>query len=196
MASDAISRALREILERARPVDGDDITVRSIQIADYREDGEDGDGAPVGTGVSWCLYRVEGRVGNDVSRNRRGLDGTRFRPSLAVELHYLLSIWAQEADRQAGLLGWAMRVLADHAVLRGDFLNNFLAGAFQPEESVELICDSPPVGEFNNIIEAIKPNVQLSVPYIVRHVELDSAIPQSTGEAVQTRIGDYAVVRP
>src|SRR5207244_6117071 len=68
---------------------------------------------PMDEGVSLYLHRVT--PANNI-RNlppRVGLDGRRFRPSMPLDLHYLLIAWARDAFKQQRLLGWAMRELED-----------------------------------------------------------------------------------
>jgi hypothetical protein len=144
---------------------------------------------PMKEGVSLFLYRVSinGAGRNRAVRVRQ--DGTRFRPSLPVDLYYLLTPWAESALRQQRLLGWAMRTLEDTPILPAGMLNQ--AGpeidTFGPSETVELVGEPLSVIDTANIWEALKANWQLSVAYVARLVAIDSEIDFTDGARVQTR---------
>jgi hypothetical protein len=124
---------------------------------------------------------------------RTGADGMRFRPSLPLDLRFLLTAWAGDAQRQMRMLGWALRFLEDHAVLPAGVLNAYQADTFRPEEVVELMIDPLPLGDHFNLWDKLKPKLQASVPYIARGVLLDSDREIAGGRAVQTR--DLAYVQ-
>src|SRR5262249_30491951 len=64
---------------------------------------------PMREGVSLYLYRITpaGEIRNYPPRIAP--DGRKFKQLLPINLHYILSAWAQEAVKQQRLLGWAMR---------------------------------------------------------------------------------------
>src|SRR5262245_41858945 len=64
--------------------------------------------SPPDDGAALYLYRLEvsGLGRNRTPRLRP--DGRRMRPSLYLDLHYALSVWADTAARQQRLLGWCM----------------------------------------------------------------------------------------
>lgn len=150
---------------------------------------------PMDEGISLYLYRVS------VNATRRNLpprlapDGKRYRPSLPVDLHYLLTPWAKTAARQQRLLGWSMRTLEDTAILPTGLLNHYVPETeiFQPDETVELVFEPLSLQEIVNIWDVFKQqNLQLSVAYIARMLLINSDIelPGGDGQLVQTR--DYA----
>lgn len=146
--------------------------------------------ATVSEGFSLMLYRVS----VNSARNqppRRLPDGTRCRPSLPLDLHFLLTPWAGEAERQLRLLGWAMRFLEDHAVLAANDLNRSLSrrehAVFDPDETVELACEPPGIADYLGLWDKYKARWQTSVTYVARMVRLDSELALSEGALVQTR---------
>jgi hypothetical protein len=145
--------------------------------------------APMKEGVSLFLYRVSinGAGRNRAVRVRQ--DGTRFRPSLPVDLYYLLTPWAESAIKQQRLLGWAMRELEDTPILPAGLLNH--AGpehdTFGPSETVELVSEPMSVIDTANVWEALKANWQLSVAYVARLVAIDSDLDITDGPRVQIR---------
>ena len=156
------------------------------QAADFQKQ-------PIVEGVSLFLYRIT------ISTSRRNLpprtdpDGTRYRPPLPVDLHYLLSVWAKTPEKQHRLLGWSMRALEDVPILPAGLLNQLEpVPAFLPHETVEVICDPLSLGDLFDIWDILKPNVPLSMTYVARFVTLDSKIPLSEYGPVQTRELQFA----
>lgn len=146
--------------------------------------------APITEGFSLMLYRVS----VNGARNqppRRLPDGTKLRPALPLDLHFLLTPWAAEAERQLRLLGWAMRFLEDNAVLAANELNHSLnqrqRAVFQPDEMVELSCDPPAVADYLGLWDKYKARWQTSVTYVARLVRLDSELPLAEAPLVQVR---------
>ena len=145
---------------------------------------------PMKEGISLYLYRVST---NTTRRNlppRIDANGRRYRPPLPIDLHYLLVPWALTAEKQQWLLGWSMRTLEDTPILPAKLLNYYGSGSetFRPDESVELVCEPIALQEIVNIWDAFKPNLQISVAYIVRMIEIDSSVELIEGVPAQTRV--------
>lgn len=145
---------------------------------------------PMSEGVSLYLYRI---TVNPAVRNqppRLGLDGRHYRPSLPVDLHYLVTAWGRDAVKQQWLLGWCMRELENTQTLPTSLLNNpgREPHIFDQSESVEITLDHLSPQDWANITDPIKTDLQLSVPYLARLVRVDSEISMEEFKPVQTRI--------
>src|SRR6185295_15313507 len=144
-------------------------------------------------GVSLYLYRM---APTGVRRNlapRPTPTGKTFRPSLPIELHYLLTPWARSAERQHGLLGWALRTLDDMPTMDSTFLNTFAPAGqdtFAADETITLVLEPISTQDLLNVWEVGKPNIQVSVSYLVNIVTIDSAREISEHPRVQTRLLD------
>jgi hypothetical protein len=152
---------------------------------------------PMEEGIALYLHRVT--PANNI-RNlppRIAPDGTRFRPSLPIDLHYLLISYARDTEQQQRLLGWAMRTMEDLTILNSGILNQ--PGPehdlFSDAESIDVIMETLAIQDMGSIWEVAKPNIQPSVPYIVRMLLLDSAIEVVEAGAVQTRVFGMGEVR-
>lgn len=144
---------------------------------------------PMKQGLSLMLYRV---AISSTPRNRsarRDMDGRQWRPSLPLDLHYLLTPWSSTAEGQHLLLGWAMRFLEDHNVLPAGILNAYDAepDTFGPDEAVELICEPLALQDHLQIWDKLKTKMPVSVSYVVRMLLLDSTQALGTAPAVRTR---------
>jgi hypothetical protein len=190
----ATSRAILGLLEDAYPRDDfGRLAFASAHVSDYTADGTD---RLERDGFLLCLYRVGI---NGTLRNlppRTGPDGIRYRPSLPVDLHYLLTPWAENVEKQQRLLGWALRQLEDNTILPAGLLNRYLRepDVFRPEETVELVSDPLPLADFTNVWDKLKPRMQTSMTYVARMVLIDSEIDLREGPLVQTRVFDMAKV--
>jgi hypothetical protein len=187
----ATSRAILGLLEDAygslldehsRPLFG------QLRFAPAHPSEYTGDKSPA-DGFTLCLYRV---AINGTLRNlppRITPEGARYRPSLPVDLHYLLTAWAGDVEKQQRLLGWGMRQLEDNTILPAGLLNRPLkeSDVFRPDETVELVGDSLPLPDFTNLWDKLKPRMQTSVTYVARMVLIDSELELREGKPVQTR---------
>jgi hypothetical protein len=184
----AVGQALLGMLEDACPRDEFPAAQFALfQAADFQN-------PPIKEGVSLYLYRV---AVNGTQRNRPARlapGGRRFRPSLPLDLHYLMTPWAETAAKQQRLLGWSMRVLEDMAILPAGLLNHPgpEPDTFAPAETVELVCEPISLQDMANVWEAFKMNLQLSAAYVARMVLIDSALEVAEGPPAQTRALGFA----
>lgn len=168
----ATSRAILGLLEDAHPRETlGRLGFRLVHPAAFGESGE-----ALTDAFTLCLWRV-GINGNPRARGTRLLpSGLRARPSLPVDLYYLLTPWADDVEKQQRMLGWAMRLLEDMALLPAAELNRHLdqREVFHPEEGVELICDPLPLPDWISLWDKLRPRLQVSATYLARAVLLDS----------------------
>jgi hypothetical protein len=151
--------------------------------------------SPMTEGVSLYLYRVT------VSANRNlppqlGPDGRRYRPPIPLDLHFLVTAWAETAVRQQRLLGFAIRTLEDTPILPAGVLNQHSPepNVFRPEETVELVFESVTVQDFGYIWDVAQTKEQPSATYVARMVEIESPVSVDDAGLVQTRALEYAQV--
>jgi hypothetical protein len=144
---------------------------------------------PMEEGVSLFLYRV---TVNATLRNlppRVVVDGGRYRPSLPLDLHYLLTAWASDPDQQQRLLGWSMRALEDVLIVPSGVLNHYIDkhDTFRSEEAVELVCDPLSLQDLIGVWDKLRPRYQTSATYVARMISIDSDVKLVEAELVQAR---------
>lgn len=167
----AVSLALRELLDR-RLRDADFPGAR-VALCDATAAAD----APE-EGLSLILYRVDVNTTLRRTPPRAVSEGRGPRPSLPVDLHYLLSAWSAEIPTQHALLGWALRQMEDMPVLSAGLINENLAsgalsaGALVAEESVELVAESLPLEAWLQLRNALGPCVGPSMTYVVRTLHI------------------------
>lgn len=185
LAIAAVARTLLRLIEEQCPRD-EFTSTPQFQLYQSHDFGT----TLVGEGFSLMLYRVTVNAARNQTP-RRGPDGVKRRPALPVDLHFLLTPWAGEAERQMRLLGWAMRFLEDNASLPANVLNHSLTRrervVFGPDESVELFCDPPGLADYLGLWDKYKTRWQTSVTYVARMVQLESELTLRDEELVRIR---------
>ena len=161
-----------------------------VQFAHYQSGDFE---SPMSDGISLYLYRVT------VSSNRNlppllGPDGRRYRPPIPLDVHFLVTAWAETAVRQQRMLGFAIRTLEDTPILPAGVLNQHSPepNVFRPEETVELVYESLTVQDVGYIWDVAQTKEQPSAPYVARMVEIESPVAIDEGGLVQTRELQYA----
>ena len=143
------------------------------------------------------LYRVaiNGSVRN--SSSKRTPDGHRFRPSLPLDLYYLITPWVTDSERQHRMLGWLMRMLEDVGTLGSSHLNHNQdsvgTNTFLATESIDIVCDPLALNDYFTIWDRLGA-LPLSITYVLRMVMIDSTVSIDDGKLVQTRSFDMGKV--
>jgi Pvc16 N-terminal domain len=184
--STALAGLIRDHYPRAEFGAGLDIQL--YQTRDFED--------PMQNGFSIYLFRV---AINGAVRNlslRRTPDGRRFRPSLPLDLHYMITPWAQDVERQHRMLGWVMRMLEDSSLLSAGHLNHYIAetDTFAPTEGVEIICDPLSLADYLTLWDRLRPRLPASATYALRMVSIDSDVHVPDAAPVQTRRLDMGQV--
>ena len=158
----AVSAAVRALLEHA--------VTSAVAGAEVRVVNSEGLHARPADGVTIYLHRVTANT------MVRGAPGRHGRAGLALDLHYLITAWATDPIRQQSLLGWALRVLEDTAVLTAHALNEQAPGpdVFKADESVELVLEPLSIQDDTAIWNAAGARFETSASYIARGVRIDS----------------------
>ncbi len=154
-------------------------------------------------GVSIYLHRV---TYNSTRRNlppRQPLNGGRFKPSVPLDLHFLVTAWARMPEQQWTLLAWAVRAIEDTPVLPAGLLNQNAGSdadgtplnVFSEDESVELVAETLSLQDMVSVWEIAKANQQPSVSFVARSVLIDSLVEMPGAGHVQTRAFDLATIK-
>lgn len=134
------------------------------------------------------LYRVSI---NHHLRNAGRLTDPGMRPvPLSVDLHYLVSFWAESAENEQLALAWTMRQLHTVPVLDSSILSR--EAGWAAEDLVQLIPAEIATEELMRIWDTLEPNYRLSVSYIARVVRVDADEAREARPVVATRF-NYAV---
>lgn len=178
----ATSTALAGLLRDRYPRDefGAGLDISLYQARDFE--------SPMQDGFSIYLFRV---AVNGAMRNltlRRSPDGRRYRPSLPLDLHYMITPWAQDSERQQRMLGWVMRLMEDTSVLSAGHLNHYMpeTDTFGAQEGIEVVCDPLSLNDYLTLWDRLR-RLPSSATYALRMVLIDSDVSVDDAAAVQSR---------
>ncbi len=147
--------------------------------------GELAEPGDIGTALSLFLYRV---TMNEHLRNTGRMDNPAdANVPLAVDLHYLLTVWANNAHTEQVVLAWAMRQFHLHPVL--DISSLSPEAAWSAGDIIHLIPAELSNEDVMRIWDALDPPYRLSISYIARVVRID---PDTTADAAPVVATQFA----
>ena len=116
------------------------------------------------------LYRVDF---NKAMRSAWSAVGSQEgRARLALDLHYLLTPWAGNAEDEHRILGRALQALDFQPILSGPLLDP--SGGWEPNESVQIVMEEISTEAVMRTFDSLPTDYRLSAPYVARVVRIDS----------------------
>jgi hypothetical protein len=139
-------------------------------------------------GLSLYLYRLSVSLTRNLAW-RASADGVRSQPPIPLDVHFLLTAWAEDPIKQQRMLGFAIRTLEDTPILPAGILNQHSPepDVFRPDETVELVFEAVSVQDASYIWEVAQTKEQPSATYVARMIEIDSSVTADDAPAVETR---------
>lgn len=135
------------------------------------------------TTLSLYLYRV---TMNEHLRNIARVNGlTDNDVPLSIDLHYLLTVWANNAVAEHTILAWALRELYLHPVL--DISSLSPEAGWTAGDVVQVIPAELSNEDVMRIWDALEPPYRLSISYIARVVRIDPDTTEDARPVVATR---------
>jgi hypothetical protein len=178
----AVAAAIRGLIRERYPRDAFNSLTVEIYQAKEIEKGLTGDGFAI---LPW-------RVAINTQRRARGprvdIFGRRFKPSLPIDVSFMIIPVASSSEKQLRMLGWVMRALEDAGPITAAQLNDYLTedNNFTVEEDVDLVCDPLALADQLNMWDRIRKH-PLFANYLVRMVLIDSALPLDENGVVLER---------
>lgn len=177
----ALTSGLAQHLSRAyqrRPLAGITCKFEPTGVSDFKKlDGQD-------TKLTLLLYRI---THNEHQRNRPPSSLPFGTPvPLAVNLHLLVSIWADTALKEQSLLAWAMRELHLRPVLDRSLFAE--VGAYAAGDLVSLTPEDLTLDDLSKLWQVLVPPLRPSLGYVARNVKLDLDAEPDHEPVVATRI--------
>ena len=165
----AVAAAIRGLLRERYPRDAfDTLTVEMYQAKDIEK------GLTV-DGFAILPWRVAINTQRRARAPRVDIFGRRFRPSLPLDLSFLIIPVASSTEKQLRMLGWVLRALEDAGSITAAQLNDYLTedSIFTVDEDLDLVCDPLSVVDQLSMWDRIRRH-PLFVNYLVRMVLIDS----------------------
>lgn len=168
----ATGKSIERLLNKAFsespvPVDGKTTKAYLIRTEDF-----DSSGSTIITrpALSIFLYRVDFN-----KAMRAAWSGVSYHDGIShlpLDLHFLLTPWANNAEDEHAILGRTMQCLDSFPILSGPLL--YQAGDWKPNEAVQLVMEEITTEAVMRTFDSLACDYRISVPYIARVVRLDS----------------------
>jgi hypothetical protein len=160
----AVGKSLEMVLNAGfsaiPPIAG--VTARALLI--QSEDLDPGSPVLIRPVLSLLLYRVDFNKTMRASWSAVGsVDGKAYLP---VDLHYLFTAFADNADHEHRLIGRALQILEELGSLSGPLLHP--DGDWSASEAVQLYLEDIPTDDLMRTFESLACDFRLSIPYIAR----------------------------
>jgi|LakMenE27Jul10ns_1017307.scaffolds.fasta_scaffold00028_8 hypothetical protein len=94
------------------------------------------------------------------------------RSPLALDLHFLMTAWAQKPEDEQKILTWAMQQMHERPLLD---MGSLMSSGWQADESVHILPTDLSMEDLMRLWEALTPSFRLSVAYVARVVRVDPA---------------------
>lgn len=169
-AGQSIVRALNLCFETEPPIAGRRTQAVLVRTNDFQESQ-----VPTVLGanaLSVFLYRVDfNKAMRAAWSAAAAVDG---RARLALDLHYLLTPWSDNAEHEHRILGRAMQCLEETPVLAGPLLD--AGGGWATNEGLQLVMEEVPTEALMRTFDSLPTEYRLSVPYIARVLRMDGRV--------------------
>jgi hypothetical protein len=141
--------------------------------------------------LSIFLYRIDFNKAMRAAWSSVGTaDG---RGHLALDLHFLLTAWADNAEHEHLILGRAMQAIEYTPVMSGPLLYApAIAEADEPQaapmEAVQLLLEEISTEALMRTFDSLPTDYRLTVPYVARVVRLDTKQARITPPVTDARL--------
>jgi hypothetical protein len=129
----------------------------------------------VAPALSVYLYRV------DYNKTMRaawaGVASQDGRSHLPLDLHFLLTPWAENANYEYRILGRVLECLEDTPILSGPLLDSL--GNWSTQDALQICLESLSTEDVMRTFDSLPLDYKLSIPYVVRIVRIDGRLDTS-----------------
>jgi hypothetical protein len=141
------------------------------------------DTGSLSTTLSLFLYRITiDEYLRNAGRRNDLQDGSH---PLSVDLHYLMIVWANNAEAEHTIMTWAMRQLQMRPLL--DLSSLSPEGGWSAEDSVQIVPEELSTEDLMRIWDAFEAHYRLTVSYTARVVRVDTDSTPDTLPVVAAR---------
>jgi hypothetical protein len=189
-AIQSVGDSLIKFLQNAYPTE-----LRAQHTCDFKVISSNDLAAPnldFGTAITLYLHRVS--IDPYLRNSSDPLGPLASRVPVSLNLHYLLTVWADGATVEHTLLGWVIRELYQHEALSQSDLTP--AGGWGPDDVIQVIPGEISNEDMMRIWDALDPAYHISLSYIARVVRIDPAAAQGEALPVVARRLGFTDERP
>lgn len=157
----SIVRVLNYAFGASQPIAAQDTSAVLIRTEDLDRDNHAQLARPA---LSVLLYRIDFTKSMRAALTARSSE--EGRGYLPLDLHYLFTAWADNAQDEHLIMGRTLQALEQYAVLSGPALD--ATGGFDAQESVSLVMEELSTDDLMRTFEALEVDFRLSLPYVAR----------------------------
>lgn len=182
-AGKSIEMLLTAGFEEFQPVTGSNTRAVLVHTVDFETTNVSNNiGSPA---LSIFLYRVDfNKVMRAALAATSAQDG---RSHLGLDLHYLITPWAGNAEDEHRVLGSAMQTLESTPILSGPLLHS--SGEWDGGESIQIVLEEVSTEAVMRTFDSLPTDYRLSVPYIARIMRLDGRLAAPEGPVITAIAG-------
>ena len=161
------------------------------------------DDRAIASGASIFLYRAMPNLSHRTPSGRTLPDGSQQLTQLPLDLHLIVTVWGSSASTQNLLVGWVLRTLEDYPLIPATTLNlaatlNLAVNevVFANDEDVELRLSEMGGEELLQLWDTLgngDGRYQISMPYLVRNLFIESTQTRSPDTPVQVRTSNMQI---
>lgn len=171
----ATGRSIRRLIEMRfrddEPITGSPTSVAIVRTEDF--DATNMALLVARPALTIFLYRVDFNKTMRAAWSAVSLNDGRSH--LALDLHFLITAWANNAENEHLILGRAMQAVEDTPILSGPVLMQ--ASDWAPGESLQLVLEDVDTESLMRIFDSLPVDYRLSVPYVARVTRIDGVRP-------------------
>ena len=182
-AAKTIERVLNACFAADQPIDNKLTKAVVVQTEDFDRTNNESIIPP--NAVSIFLYRVEvNRVMRAAWAGVGNLDGQAHLP---VDLHFLLTAWAGNAEHEHQILGKTMQCLDSFPSMSGPVL--YPTAGWADTEGMQVMVEDVPLEPLMRTFDSLDTHFRLSIPYLARIVRVDGRIIEAPSPATTVVTG-------
>lgn len=131
--------------------------------------------------LSILLYRVD--FNKTIRPGWSAVGNVDGQSHLPVDLHYLMTAWADNAEDEHQIIGRMMQTLETVGALSGPLL--YPTGDWLPGEAVQLYLEDMATDDLMRTFDSLQCDFRLSVPYIARVVLISGSMAQAADQVIE-----------
>ena len=184
-AGKSIEMLLNSCFEDLQPLDEQNNKTKAVLVRTTDFDPSNVSNSIGTRALSIFLYRVDfNRVMRAAWAGTTERDG---RAHLGLDLHYLITPWADNAVDEHRILGRAMQCLDSTPILSGPLLHS--SGEWDAGEAIQIVLEEVSNEAVMRMFDSLPTEYRLSVPYVARVMRLDGRVAEPEGPVITAITG-------
>lgn len=184
-AGKSIEMLLNSCFEDLQPLDEQNNKTKAVLVRTTDFDPSNVSNSIGTRALSIFLYRVDfNRVMRAAWAGTTERDG---RAHLGLDLHYLITPWADNAVDEHRILGRAMQCLDSTPILSGPLLHS--SGEWDAGEAIQIVLEEVSNEAVMRMFDSLPTEYRLSVPYVARVMRLDGRVAAPEGPVITAITG-------